>query len=237
MLISAWQLRRMHRHHPANLWWAVCSFSIMADCVAQLVALVESVPVGSAVYGCWMQASALAPRCGARKVFMRQFRHWVVLRLLELDASVVQDVRFYYGASLEGAGLPGLDLLATAYVDAYELPANMKSGKPNPVRVHYRVEATFWLIGKEGVLQAFQTLLENGVQLPASFFLGNRLVWLTSPAIATSQKEALLELAGTARGAGAGGGEGGVEGLTHGDVFAFGCRYIRDPCRPAGSVY
>jgi hypothetical protein len=180
----------------------------MADCVSQVLALVDSCSENTPGYALWQEASALPTRSEKRKNPMEHFRWIVFRRLLELDASAAADVAFYQRKQFWGAEPPSPADLATAYGLAYAFPECQKSGKPNPVRVHYRAEATFWLIGKEEMIHAFRTLVQQRIQLPASFFLGARLSWLTSPTIATSQKLRLLELAGNAQSNGEGAGEG-----------------------------
>jgi hypothetical protein len=51
-------------------------------------------------------------------------------------------------------------------VNAY---SDKKRGYPNPEFVHCMVEATFWLTAKDDMIQAFRSVMTQGVNLPNFF--------------------------------------------------------------------
>ena len=145
--------------------------------VATLVKMVESVIVGSPSYKAWSEATVCGLRTQARKIAMQKFRLPLVEFLMDTmdenaDKDGTESVRFHhhiYGGERESNAT-----IASAFVNAYSHESNYKRGCPNPEFVHCMVEATFWLIEKDSMIQAFRSVVTQGVNLP-NFFLAVKI--------------------------------------------------------------
>lgn len=167
--------------------------------VATLVKMAESVIVGSVSHHAWMEAIENKPRSTLRKTAVQQFRLLLVTFLMDemdrnADTEAVNLVRFYH--KTHGVEMESNTTIAAAYVSAYNDDKNKQRGSPTPEFVHSMVEATFWLIGKHEMIQAFRNVVEKGVELPNFFFSATNLSWLTGDKIAESEKLQWLRVAG-----------------------------------------